>query len=1684
MRVVCLVSSSARPTCRLGRDCNGKPELRGIFALSDLQWKARKAAIFFVFCLLSFSGFSQFSNSWINFSQSYYKVAVAKDGIYRITYTDLQSANFPVGSVDPRLIKLYHRGTEQAIFIQGEADAIFDASDFIEFYGQKNDGTLDKNLYKPASAQPHSYYNLYSDTTAYFLTYSLIPPAGKRMDSFSEVNVTNIPKEVYHYNTRLVVPVNAYSGGNTVNSELQYSYFDQGEGWMGSSIQQNQSIDYGVDLLVNPEPSGGLPKLELMLVGRDLFPHSAQILVGTSTSSLRQVSNVNFFGFENPVTTIDLNWSDIRSDGKITVRISTGAATNNRPQLSVAYVKIIQPQTFDFTDETEKNIRLSANAYNKSYIEITNPTASARLWDISNTDNVSTVGSRIVGGIFNAIVSGTSSSRNLLFSSVTRSPISIQAISFRSIVPAAHNFLIITNKALMKSSGAYSNVVKAYGGYRASVVGGKYDTLTITVDQLYNQFNYGETSSLAIYEFMKYMVAQGNPKFLFIIGKGRDIYSYSAYQRSAPPANEMKDLVHTAGLPGSDMAFTAGLGGTTYEPKVATGRLPASTPAQVAAYLNKIIETEAAPIADIWKKQGLHLSGGIQSFELPLFKSYVDGFKAIAKDNYWGGNITSIAKQESNPVQIINVSDQVNKGTNLITFFGHSSPGTIDIDIGFVTDPIMGYNNPGKYPAFLINGCNAGSFFTNGTIFGEDWMLAANKGARNFIAHSSFGFTSTLRYYSELFYRIGFGDSVFIKKGIGEIQQEVARQYLLTNGSDIYAITQIQQMVLLGDPAVKLFGTNKPDYAVENSGIILASLDGQPVTSLSNSFGIKIIRKNIGATGNIAVPVRIIRTLSNNTSKTYDSTFSNLFYQDTVVFKLKREANGAGVNEFTVVIDPLNTIKEISKLNNTATLIATLPSNSTKNLFPAALAITNKQSVSLVFQATDLISSTRDFQIQIDTVNTFNSPYLKSQTISAKVLARLPITLLSKDSATYYWRTKFDKPIGSESKDWTTTSFSFIKNGVEGWGQLKFQQMIDNSVVGLLKDLPLQKINYLETTVPVSVATYGSNFPSPPPTSIKIDNIEYNIASQGQPCRNNTINLVAFNKNSVVPYAGIPFNFQDPRTCGRQPQLINSFLLSELETGLGDDLATYVDNIQESDSVVIFSIGNPGYQSWSANVKNKLANFGISLTQINALLNGEPLVILGKKGGTVGYAKVYRSTASPTDQQSLTISKTITGRYSNGVVKSGLIGPAKAWIQFIHQAVEIQASDVVSFSIYGQSLAGAETLLQDNISTNITLNFIDAKIYPYLRVEMKVSDDINLTAAQLRKWIIQYESVAEGILVYKSSLDLQTVPEGQNFTAQYGFVNYSDKIFSGELLVKSTVLTKQSGANLVSDFLISAPLPGDTSKFSLTIDSRAKSGLNDITVFVNPKILPEQYYDNNVLTLPDYLLVLPDKTPPLLEVRIDGRIILNNDFVSKNPTIEIELKDENPFLFKTDTTGIKFFLKRPCAIVGCTFERIYFKRSDVIWVPASASQNFLIQFKPINLAVGNYTLQVEAVDASGNKSGSKPYLVDFQVSDDVAIILRSVYPNPSVANFYFSFVLSGDALPTFYSLQIFSLDGRQMKEFTSKDFDIVNIGTNTLTWDARDSGGREVPNGIYIYQFSVTVGGKSSRQKGKLQLTK
>lgn len=1631
-----------------------------------------------ILLVLAARTYGQLGHEWINFGQPYYKIPVARDGIYRVSASALQSAGFPLSSVDPTRIQLFHRGIEQAIYVEGEGDLTFNNADYIEFYGRKNDGTLDAQLYQTADKQPHSYYNLYSDTTSYFLTVGSLP--GKRMTSYFEENTGGIPLESFGLDEKLLVLTSQYGIGIDFGN-VQETSFGLGEGWTGNQIALNQFVDYSFTGVLQGAPAARQPSLEVLVVGRGpADTHQVEIYVGTAQ---RLIASGIVQGFATAKFTQEINWSDIDAAGNLVVRIKVvgGGDATNQPRISASYLKLSYPKQLDVAGAVEKTFRLAANPSGKSYIELQNPPAGLRIFDITDPANPLRIGTTTTTTL-NAVIPYTDTERKIYATNTTISP-TVKPVSFRQIIPAQHNYIIISHPLLRKPAAGYSDPVKAYAEYRASVAGGSYDTLVMNIQQLYDQYNYGESSPLAIIHFMKFLDVN-RPDYLLLIGKGLDVYyQYFRYQ-DHPAYASYKDLIPSAGFPASDMFYTAGLPGTIHEPAVPTGRISTIRPEDVAAYLDKVKEMEALPYDGLWRKNLLHLSGGIAEDEPDAFKFYMQGFQAIAEDYYLGGKVSAIAKR-SVEIQEINVAAQVNSGLSLMTFFGHSSTTTTDFEIGYATDPLQGYNNKGKYPILLLNGCNAGSFFINQKLMGEDWLLAKDRGAAGFIAHSAYGLVGNLRHYTETFYSVGFGDSTFLRKGIGEIQKETARRYLESSGYSPSDITQAQQMILLGDPAYRLFGGTKADLEINDNSVRIESFDGQPISAAADSFAVNMIIRNFGQARRDTIRIEVVRTLHDGTVIVYDSLYRSTMYSDTVTLVIRKgRETSFGNNTFQVTIDPDNILPELSETNNVATKSLFIGLNGTKNLYPLNFGIQKSTSVNLTFQATDVQAGEQDFLVQLDTVNTFDSPFRKSVTITADVVAKQAFTLLDSDTLAYYWRTKRAVSVDTV---WTQSSFTYIKDGSDGWAQVHFPQYLENQTDGLVADAALRKLHFRESTTPVAVKTFGGSHPAPfTDVSVKIAGAEYNLYGPGYDCRDNSFNLIAFDRKSTVPYSAVRFEWYNRagRNCGRKPWVINNYVPSQMVTGDGD-LITYINNVATGDSVLMYSIGDAQYSLWPAAAKTKLGELGVSVAQLDALQNGEPVIIMGRKGTAPGTAKFYKTTDTPKNMGVLNVpDMTVTGGYTSGRMNSGIIGPAIKWDSLITRPTEIETIDKVSFDLIGVKLNQEEQVILKEVNGDQDLGAIDAGEFPYLKIVFNSEDNTNLSSAQLSKWILLYTPSPEGLLLYYGTRQPVTIEEGKTWKGDYGFLNVRGT-FSDSLTVRYEVFNQISRSLETGQTKIFPPGPEETTNFSIEVNTANKGGLNDVEVFVNPRIVPEQYYDNNDLLKRGYLNVLVDSYNPVLDVTVDGRHLISGDFVSPNPIIEAQIWDENPYLLKTDTTGVRIFLTYPCTAPDkCQAKEIFLTRDDVVWRPATDASPFSIEFTPKSLPEGEYLLRIEVTDARGNLSGAALYEVAFLIESDAAVEISDPYPNPFMDAAYVTVVVRGSNVPEHFEWRITNINGQLQNQFETEDFPAFHIGTNELTWKGTDLNGNLLPSGIYIYTLKLTLGGIPTTKTGKLVLVR
>jgi flagellar hook assembly protein FlgD len=248
------------------------------------------------------------------------------------------------------------------------------------------------------------------------------------------------------------------------------------------------------------------------------------------------------------------------------------------------------------------------------------------------------------------------------------------------------------------------------------------------------------------------------------------------------------------------------------------------------------------------------------------------------------------------------------------------------------------------------------------------------------------------------------------------------------------------------------------------------------------------------------------------------------------------------------------------------------------------------------------------------------------------------------------------------------------------------------------------------------------------------------------------------------------------------------------------------------------------------------------------------------------------------------------------------------------------------------------------------------------------------------------------------------------------------------------------------------------------------SGKNTLNISLNAaQKVSEVSLINNFLTR--NFSVENDRNNPMLDVTFDGYRILNGDFVSPSPVIQITSKDDNPYRLQVDTSTFIVSLKRPGST---TFELISHQSNQIVFYPASEGDNKAkMEYKPEQLPNGMYTLRVQSRDASGNLSGSNSYEIDFKVENKSTITHFFPYPNPGTTNIRFVFTLTGAKPPEELLVRIMTISGKTVREIRHDEFGPIKIGQNIsqFAWDGTDQFGDRLANGVYLYQVFTKVNG-------------
>ena len=1602
-----------------------------------------------------------YGNEWIDFEREHYKIMIAEDGMYKISTQTLTNNGIPSNAIQNNQLRLYYMGQEVPLY---------NNSTSIEFYGQKNKGSLDEHLFEnPMQEMANPQYSIFTDSSAYFLTWDNTPSSNKYINTPNDLNNAPTTPETHCLYTEKQIFNDRWSKPRYPQA-VYLSRFEMAEGFV-SPFQLSQTITLEPQAIFQNGPESKLyTRYSTINQSDQSITHEQEIKLNGNSLSID-----NFIGARTHQDTFTLSASSLLNS----MEVSFDGLYNDRDKQGVAYVMLTYPRLFDFGGNNSIEFEMPAST-SSQYLKIDNFDAGSVpiLYDLTNK-------LRIEGTI-----SGTEVKIALPASSVDRKLILVNSntgisevtnlsiTNFIDYTQTDKEYIIISNKNLFSDQNG-TNWVQEYADYRSSPAGRSYLTEVVEIQQLYDQFAYGvNRHSMSIRNFGHFIKKIWTaPQYVFIIGKGRTYNEIRTQNTLNTAIDDGTFQVPTFGTKGGgdNLLLTSTLSNA---PIISIGRIPASKANDVRIYLDKVMAHETAQNSPQsinnkeWMKRLIHLGGG-NSSEQTQFKGYLNTLKNVIENNSYGGKVTSFFKQSSDPIQISQsdeLTNLINDGVSIISFFGHASSGTFDYSI----DNASFYENEGKYPIMFSFGCYSGNMHTSERGISEDFVLTEKKGAIAFFASTATAFAGDLFNYGQEFYNQIGGNSFGL--GIGDVSRIAIKQQSAFIGF------LGQQMTLNGDPSIRIGPQPGPDYVIDKSSVIF---DPNPISIQNESFNLSFDIVNLGKNtlGNFLVEVE--QELPNGTRLTVvTDSISAPGNRTKLNYTLPTLGNEVlGANKFFIEIDKNNSIAELPipeaesnnyliNDSNTPGITVHFISNEVLPVFPEKFGIVNNPNLTLKASTSSTFIESQKYVIEIDTSALFNSPIKESTEIIQKGgIIKWKPNIAYQNNTVYYWRISPEENPDIGGFIWRESSFLYLTNTSEGWNQSHFFQFQEDRFSNI--ELPQNRLFKFITDfkdLSVDVFAVDSIFnPNIPVSWYSIGNevidVYWGLPNGGvyvvvldpftlEPWENNEGNGGFFNS---LPYSWTDFAFAyETQSEGGRSNLIN-FLNNDIPNGH----YVLIYTTQKVNTSYEPEEWESDLSSLGTTIFDLLETQGATEVRSLSTIGAVPYAFFYQKGNGALNEKI-----AATSDEFLAFDYAIPGSWDEGFIESTIIGPASNWdnLEWNITSLDNIPGDEYSIDIFGIDTNGNDSLLMNTQSFNTDLSSLLAEEFPYLKLRFNSKDSLQKSSVHLDYWRVYYKGLPEIALNPASLFTFQSdsLNQGELLSLDIGLENIG-RYDMDSVLIKYTITDGSNQQNIVQQ-RIAPIMVNDTLIAHLDFDTRSLSGRNTIAIEANPdKDQLEQFHFNN-LGFIDFF-VNKDRRNPLLDVTFDGFHIMDGDLVSSKPNIMITLKDENQFLALNDTSLINVFLQSP---FDETVQPMAIDGDTLTFYPADGSgdNKARLEFKPELLQDGTYTLLVQAQDISGNQSGNLDYKVSFVINNTSSISKVLNYPNPFSTSTKFVFTITGDEIPTDMKIQIMTISGRIVKEITQAELGPIHVGNNIteFSWDGTDDYGDKLANGVYLYR--------------------
>lgn len=694
-----------------------------------------------------------------------FKIIINEDGLYQVSYDDLQDAGMNMNNVDARKLRLYNKGREIPIYVESGADQNFGPNDYFEFWGEKN-------YFENQSLYPDMHNDPFTPRNVYWLEISA--KNGLRMVDESGALIKTNPAQYivpYAYTERVHFEEDNHfehfgqssANGDKLSHTIDNWFYDSGVAAVGSR-------SYSFDLPYPLESGSNSVFVKTMLRGRTYFEENYNEIdrhmvdvwlndkkIGSSTNWKDQnahvITNEGTFGAaqadiahgENELRLVMdqvgvsdvvlLNWFEIQylrkyraSDNKIIFRKQENLPENYTIQ-------------FEVDGFSSPNIEV----YKKGISKIKN----TRIDFYQDIQNFSSYRVSFQDDVFYSGIEYVALTPNL-----KKSPLEIvpdfpwkpESTTNSSLLDESNiaDYIIVTNNLLYENTLLLRDYRRQQG----------LNVEVVKVQDIYDEFNYGIKSPVAIHNFFKYAFEkwnQTNPlQYVALFGDADKNYEIRG--------NTTTDLVPTYlfqtykfGAAATDYAYSM-VSGEDEFPDLIIGRVPVNNNTELMNYIEKMIEYEKPENVGEWKNTALFISGNdaneveydntepafraqnqrLINYQLP------EGFFAKKLNTIRDTNRPDFDPNFGGTTDLINHFDD---GLAIVNFLGHGGGGVwADVNLFDLQDAER-INNGAKLPFVKSMTCFTGAY-ENPNVDGlaEKLIKVGERGAIGVLASSGLGY--------------------------------------------------------------------------------------------------------------------------------------------------------------------------------------------------------------------------------------------------------------------------------------------------------------------------------------------------------------------------------------------------------------------------------------------------------------------------------------------------------------------------------------------------------------------------------------------------------------------------------------------------------------------------------------------------------------------------------------------------------------------------------------------------------------------------------------------------------------------------------------------------------------------------------------------------------------------------------